>query len=76
MSETFAEEVEREIIEGRAANKSPAVIATLITIRIIMLAAVFACVTGGLWSNGIVHAELFGIAAVICLMWLRGKKSS
>lgn len=76
MSETFVEEVDREIAKERNQHKSPAVIATLVTFRIIVLTAVFACVTGGLWLNGVVHAELFGAATVASLIWLRGKKST
>ncbi len=76
MSESLVEEVDREIAKEQLKLKSPAVLAALATVRLITLVVVFICVTGGLWLNGIVHAELFGAATVASLIWLRRKQST
>ena len=71
MSETFAEEVEREITRRRGSSSARRVI-----FRTFALLATGILITFGLSANGVAASYLFGIATILALIWLREKKST
>lgn len=76
MSETFVEEVDREIANERVAHRSVLGVAILSAFRAFLLLATGVLVTLGLAANGITASWVFGIATVTAMAWLRGTKST